>query len=282
MSRTAKHKKGQSVDLAGIQYAGEPGISAACQDAVVRLLQYGDRITAARILSCKGSHCLLLTINIGDIVAVKSGFGSGYLGEGSRTFSYILQLLDAHGSEIDEYEVTSAVMGRLDSSSLRMSDLKKLQSAPPIWPTRWHDYIQERHWERHDKGTLWREFPTVVPFAIVDPRLIDLAISFWNDPDDCLMTAYRRLEDIVRRRSGLDEHGAKLFSQAFMNSTAKLHWPGRGPGEQNARAQLFAAAFTAYRNPRAHRETDQEYPENQLAEFLLLNHLFRLEREATS
>jgi len=122
------------MDLAGIQYAGEPGSSADCQDAVVRLLQHGDRITAARILSCGGSHGLLLTINVGDVVAVKSGFGSGYLGEGSRTFSYVLQLLDAYGTEIDEYEVADAVMERLDSSSLRMSDLKRLDGARPVRP----------------------------------------------------------------------------------------------------------------------------------------------------
>jgi len=36
----------------------------------------------------------------------------------------------------------------------------------------------------------------------------------------------------------------------------------------------------AYRNPRAHREVEG-YRTDQLAEFLLLNHLYRLER-ATS
>jgi hypothetical protein len=86
----------QSGELAGIEYVGLPGISEECQNAVLRLLQFGDKITHARILSSSGDHCLLLTVHVGDIVAVKSGFASGYLGEGPRTFSYVLEVLEAH------------------------------------------------------------------------------------------------------------------------------------------------------------------------------------------
>ncbi len=221
----------------------------------------------------------MLTIGVGDLVAIKSGFASGYGGEGPRRFSYVLQLLDSHGVEIDEYDVDEAAIERLDSSSLKVSDLKKLESAKAVRPTRWHDYIQEQHWRRHEDGTLWQEFPLIIPFAIIDPRLIDLAISFWDAPDDRLLTAYRRLEDLTRKRSGVDEHGSKLFSQAFMGSTAKLHWPNRNSSEQAGRAQLFTGAFNAFRNPRAHREM-KDFAQDQLAEFLLLNQLFRLEREA--
>src|SRR4051812_7660644 len=112
--------------LAGIQYSGLPGISSDCQDAVMRLLQYGDQITRARILSCSREHCLLLTINVGDLIAIKSGFGSGYLGEGSHAFSYVLQLLDSHDAQIEEYEVAPDVIERLDNSSLTISDIDNL------------------------------------------------------------------------------------------------------------------------------------------------------------
>ena len=49
-------------DLAGIQYVGLPGISQECQAAVARMLQYGDRITNARILTADRDHCLLLIV----------------------------------------------------------------------------------------------------------------------------------------------------------------------------------------------------------------------------
>lgn len=266
--------------LAGIQYLGLSGISKECQDAVMRLLQYGDSITRVRILTCSSEHCLMLTVNVGDLIAIKSGFGSGYLGEGSHTFSYVLQLLEAHGAEIEEYEVDNDFIARLDMSALTTADIAKLDTTRPVWPSRWHDYIFEEDWDRGKDGTLWRRFDPIIPFSIIDSRITDLAIRFWQGPDDCLLTAYRRLEDIVRKRTGIDEHGTKLFSQAFCEQTPKLCWKDIDSGEQTGRANLFTAAYMAYRNTRAHHEFEK-HSEGQLGEFLLLNHLYLLEKESS-
>jgi len=54
---------------------------------------------------------------------------------------------------------------------------------------------------------LWREFPPVIPFAIIDGRIIDLPMSFWGNPNDRLLSGYRRLEDIVRERTDINEYG---------------------------------------------------------------------------
>ena len=81
MSRRAKY------EMAGIEYSGVSGITKEC--LVLQFYgcwQYGDRITKARILSSSKQHGLLLTTDVGDLIAVKSGFGSGYRGEGSRGF----------------------------------------------------------------------------------------------------------------------------------------------------------------------------------------------------
>ncbi len=43
--------------------------------------------------------------------------------------------------------------------------------------------------------------------------------------------------------------------------------------------ELFTGAYLAYRNRRAHRESNDS-AESLLAEFLLLNHLYRLEKES--
>jgi hypothetical protein len=279
----AKSRKTWIDKLAGIEYAGVGGCSAECQDAVVRLLQYGDLITLCRILTHSSdeprTHCLLLTINSGDLVAVKSGFASGYGGEGPHTFSYVLELLDAHNVEIEEYEVDETLIERLDRSCLLTSDLEHLSKARPIRPSRWADYIEDRHWTWSDEKTLWRDFPLVMPLAVIDPRLIDLAVSFGKDPDERLLTAYRRLEDRVRMRTDIKEHGAKLFSRAFLGDSPKLFWQGLDGAEHAGRAQLFIGAFGAHRNPRAHRELNDRMDE-QLSEFLLVNHLYRLEAEA--
>ncbi len=161
---------------AGIEYVGLPGISEECQNAVLRLLQFGDRVTRVRILSSSNHHCLLLTVNVGDLIAVKSGFGSGYVGEGSRTFPYVLQVLKAHGAEIEELRVAPDVIERVDNSSLTAGDLRAFDRAKPVRPIRWHDYVFEEHWQLKKNGTLWGEFPPVIPFAVIDSRIADLAL----------------------------------------------------------------------------------------------------------
>lgn len=122
------------------------------------------------------------------------------------------KLLQSHGAEIDEITVTPDLLERLDRSALTQADLETIERSSPLRPSRWSDYVHERHWEEAKKGTLWEEeFPCAMPLAIVDTRIMDLALSFWDAPDDKLLVGYRRLEDIVRERTRIGEHGAKCF-----------------------------------------------------------------------
>lgn len=265
--------------FAGIEYSGLPGISLACKDAVIRLVQHNYHIKNAMILTYENCHALLLKSEFDDFIAIKSGFSSGYGGEGPHAFSYVLQLLDAHGVEIDEYSADEAVIDRLDKSSLLRTDIEDLEKMRPIRPSRWYDYIFESDANRRRDGTLWAEFDPVIPFGIIDSRIIDLAISFWANPDNNILTAYRRLEDIIRKRTSIDEHGVKLFSKAFHGDSAPLTWQDIDNGEAAGRAQLFTGTYMAYRNPRAHREQGHS-KSGQLEEFLNLNNLYLLERSA--
>jgi hypothetical protein len=263
----------------GIEYHGVAGSSQDCQNAVMRLLQFGDVIARARILSSSSEHAFLLTSDLGDVTAIKSGFSSGYGGAGPMAFSYVLQLLEAHGVEIEEYIADEVIFERLDQSALTTVDMRVIDAAKPLRPSRWHYYILEQHIDCQRQGTFWRDFPPVIPYGIIDSRIADLALSFWQNPDDRILTAYKRLEDIIRKRTGLKEHGAKIFSKAFSGETAQLYWKDIDDGEKTGSANLFTGAFMAHRNPLAHRET-KNHPEQQLTEFLLLNHLYRLEKEA--
>jgi hypothetical protein len=265
---------------AGIEYVGVAGISKECQDAVLRFIQFGTRITHVRILSAKRRHCLLLTLEGGDQVAVKSGFATGYGGEGPRRFSYVLQILDSHRATIIEYDAGHSLLEKIDDSALTKSDLRRVKKMRHVRPSRWHDYVSESDFERARKGTLWcEEFPAVVPFALIDSRIIDLALDFWNGPDNNLLLGYRRLEDIVRDRTAIEQHGTKLFLHAFNPGDGVLTWEHINDGERVGRMQLFTGTYGAHRNRRAHREL-RIHPEELLAEFLLLNHLYRLERDA--
>ncbi len=275
-------------ELAGIQYHGLAGVTEACLQAIARLIQFGDRVEKAYLLSnadnnsrC-GTHCYLLFLEYDVCVAVKSGFSSGYGGEGPTGLSTSLQMLIRHNTEIDEYDVSSDIISRIDKSCLLSSDLDLLRSARPVRPTRFYDYIRltnDRY--PYDNRQIQQAFPDVIPFSIVDERIMDLAISFADNPDLALMTAFRRLEDIVRKRSQLeDASGAKLFSQVFQANDRKLYWPDVLPPETQGRVNLFTGTYMAYRNSRAHKEVATP-PSDGVREFLLINQLFVLESEAT-
>jgi hypothetical protein len=229
----------QDSDLAGIEYCGIAGGSHDCQAAVERLIQFGDQISKARILTYERDHCLLLTTHIGDLIAIKSGFSSGYGGEGPRRFSYVLRLLDVFDVEIEEYKVSEKLIERVDFCALTMPDLSDLDTQKPIRPTRWRQYIDEFDYDRSEKGTLLHELPHVMPFAIIDARIMDLAVSFFRTPDANLLTAYRRLEDTVRLRTSITEVGSRLFSKAFSGESPSLRWDQIDEAEKAGRLSLF-------------------------------------------
>jgi hypothetical protein len=252
---------------------------------VLQLLFYGNRIVSARILSHDNAHCLLLRVGESDLVAIKSGFASGYSGEGPQALSFVLQALSAHGVDIEEYDVSEDFLARLDASALTSKDIESLERLRPVRPARWYDYGYQDS-ERRENGALFADLEARVPLAIVDSRIMDIAIHFEDDPDGKLLTGYRRLEDIVRERTGLvGEVSTKLLAKAFLGEESLLCWEGVDGGEQQGRALLFTGTYMAHRNPRAHQDGSRGVGKRSLgrhlSEFLLLNHLFNLEREAS-
>ena len=262
-----------------VQYVGSEGVTQSCVNAVLRYVQFGDEFADARLLSCKGLHALALRTIHGEVVAVRSGFSSGYPGEGPKGLSLILLLLVNLDIDIIEREVEESFLRRLDGAVLTAADLDRIFAPPPAFGGGVYKYILPQHYERGFEQLLCRSFPAVTPYAVVDERLGDLAASFWDAPNDRLMKAYTRLETIVRDRTGINEHGSKLFQMAFHGDSAQLTWPHVGERESAMRAQMFIGTFGAFRNPRAHRELNSADPE-LVAELLAVNLLFRLERES--
>lgn len=284
-----KLKKVELNKLAAIEYHGADGVTQHCLDAIVRLIQFGDRIEKAWLLSggseqwnCR-HHAFILSINYGDLVAIKPGFSSGYGGEGPGGLSKALQLLNRQKVEIEEHEIKPEVMERLTYGALLSSDIEAIQTSRPIRPNRFSDYILFDSDRRkiYSEQNLNFLFPPIVPFSIIDTRILDLALSLEECPDASLFSAYRRLEGLVRNKS--DElngmSGAKLFAKAFQSDSSVLRWSDADKSESEGRAALFIGAYKAYRNTRAHHEQNTA-PESAVREFLLLNELFLLESEA--
>lgn len=261
--------------LAGIQYLGISGVTHRCRDVIIDLIQSGESIEKARLLTSVDRHCFLVVLSRGENVAIKSGFTSGYSGEGPTALSYVIALFEAFEIDIDELDVDEIIIERIDHSSLTVEDLELIVKSRSKRPNKVYDYISEKHFRINESGNIWKNFKPVIPFPIIDRKIIDLTISFWESPDEKIMTAYRRLEDLLRDKTGLNENSRSLISKAYRGEDAKLFWEGIEKSETEGRVQLMIGVFMAYRNPRAHKEIDHN-SEEYLQEFLLINHLFNL------
>lgn len=260
-----------------IEYVGKTGITQSCIDGLLRYLQFDEPILEAKVLTNMKQHALLLyTEERRDTIVIRAGFGSGYYGKGSGGFAYSLSLLEEFGIETEEYEVDGRLFQRLNRGQLTHKDLESIDTMRPVRPVRIHDYIYEYRLER---SLTERRMPIPIPLKLIDERIRDLVVNFWDDPDSRIHTGFRRLEDAVRQRCELEEYGAKLFQTVFMGKDSILEWKGMSQKEQAARADLFKSTYGSFRNPRAHKELNHSR-EDLLSEFLTLNQLFRLERDA--
>ncbi len=276
------HDAGNS--LAGIGYRGSAGVTHPCLKAVRQLIQCAERIAGVRILTCGTSHALLIQTPddtaTEDLIAIKTGFSSGYVGTGPSGFSKVIALLTELEIDLEEYVVSEAFLERLDQSALTRADLDWLDSERPQRPSTYFDYILPADAPIPEASFPESQFSPVLPYAIIDPRLMQLARSFFEDPDQALFLGFRRLESIIRKRVDDELDGAKLFRKAFQEKASKLVWNDLRDAERSGRAELFVSAYAAHRNNRFHNENDKEDVRDQLSEFLVLNHLFRLESEA--
>lgn len=280
-----------SVDIrkiAGVEYHGSSGVTQNSIDAIVHIINSGEKIESAWLLSwfdgSIGEHSFLLNIFPERQVIIKPGFTSGYSGEGPRGLSTVLQILQLHSIEIEEYDIDKEVKQRAEAGCLLTSDLEKLGNSRPIRPTRYYDYILRRpnSPQETDVRNIQQCFPVAINLGLLDERLVELAIGFFENPDSAISTAFRRLEDIMRDRVGVyDKSGSHLFKKAFEGDKSMLHWNDLDGGEQAGKAGLFVAVFLAYRNPRAHREILSD-PREAVREFMLINQLYLLEASAVT
>lgn len=260
-----------------IEYVGKFGVTQTCIDGMLRYLQFDEPIKEAKLITNDQRHGFILyTEERRDTIVVRAGFCSGYQGEAPRGLSYALSLLEEFEIEVDEFEVSSRLFQRLNRCQLTDKDLLSIDNLQPVRPAMIYEYMLTYPKEHHTSESC---MPIPIPLKLIDERIRDLAIRFWADPDARIQTGFRRLEDAVRSRCQLEEHGAKLFQPAFMGDASHLTWAGLTSKEQAARADLFKAAWGSFRNPRAHKELDHS-PEDLLSEFLVLNQLFRLESQA--
>lgn len=262
-----------------VDFLGEAGITESCLFNLHNLVQIQADLSYALLLTSEQSHAFIFKDSSENYYVIRSGFTSGYLGEGPKGLAKALYLLKRHQIETEEILVSTKLLNRLNSSSLSDQDIDFIFQKKIIRPIRLHDYIYPFENEAAHTVQSKRYYPLELPYAIIDDRIFDLALLFKQDPDSALTKAYKRLEDIIRTRTGINEHGTRLFAQIFQGENAILTWDVPDSAEIKGRVNLFTGAYMAFRNARAHREKDENLI-HQYREFLLINELYLLEVEA--
>lgn len=272
--KTRRSRSNQQ-DYPGCEYHGHAGGTRQCLEAIAQLLSGPRRIQTARLLSSGGEHGWRLTDQIGDAIYILPGFASGYVGEGSRGLAQTILLFDRHNIQMDEVEISREAMERFERSNFLTDDLRAIETSRVITHRIW-DYVSKNDIDGKLGERVWSEVAPTMPFGIVHSTLFDLALTFFEAPEDRLQRAYRRLEDCIRDRTGLTGVGSKLFQSAFEPDQARLVLPGDADrAEQVGLSLLFRGLFQVHRNPSAHSEKWM-LEQDALSEFLALNHLFRL------
>lgn len=270
------------IALAQVQYHGSHRTTQSCLDAIARLIATPAFVSRATLLTNEHRHGFYLDVQEPEPIFIRCGFTSGYLGEGPAGLAIALHLLRRFGIEVEEVLVSEDLLTRLDRNRLTEADLDLVVSAEVVRPIRTYDYMHDGLSYRGAPNDRMREqFAPAVPWFVLDERLTDVGIGLGRDPDKAVFEAFRRLESQVKKRCELPlgTAGVDVFKKAFRGSGALLTWNDVSPGELEGRAQLFEAAFMAYRNPRAHRE-EVGGVNRAYREFYLINELFLLEAEA--
>lgn len=270
------------MNTADVDYRGSRGTTQSCLEALgYALMEYRCSGIAALISgpadehACR-SHLFILSPGYGRQTVIRDGFASGYGGEGPAGLKRAILLLDNWQWDIGEIRVDDPTFERIASGAISHTALEEVlkQRRYPVSEV-FYRYLSREDLDDRETQNPWASIPVALPLPLLDRRLHDLTVRFWENPDAVLSRGYRRLEDLVRAKTDIDEHGAKLFSRAFGNESSPLTWE-LNDAESRANAQLFIAAFSAFRNARAHRELNDD--EHQIVtELIHLNTLFVLE-----
>jgi uncharacterized protein (TIGR02391 family) len=92
--------------------------------------------------------------------------------------------------------------------------------------------------------------PTIAAIALAD---IERGRQYFAE---AIFKAFRKVEIMVRERSGINSYGVPLMREAFKKGAA-LYDSGVDVSEAEALAHLYAGAIGRFKNPGSHREVEE-------------------------
>ena len=247
--------------MTSVQYHGDNHITQTCIDAIVRLLHFNDVIDLARLITFQNHHAFLLTVNEYQKIVIKPGFVSGYSGESAEGLANVVQLLRLHQVELEEVNVSEKLFSRIENGQLRDKDLQKIEALPYVRPLRLWDYVY--HIGELSNEKLQRLYPSAIPWATLDTRILDLALVLDKGDSGAVLQAFNRFETLLKDKA---ESKVRTIGDAANEVFSK----------DSAEVKFLRSVFTKFRNPRAHEEHAWSRQED-IRCFVLLNELFLME-----
>lgn len=198
-----------------IDYLAQAGVTETCLYSLCNLIQTNVDFTDARLLTSDQFHAFIFKDQFDSYYIIRSGFSSGYAGEGPEGLAKALATLRRHQIDIEEVLIPSKLINKLNKSLLTDQDIDFIFQQKIIRPIRLHDYIHPFEGEVNQALKQKRYYPLELPYSIIDDRIFDLALLFKQDPDSALSKAYKRLEDIIRERTNLNESSKNCLNKLF-------------------------------------------------------------------
>lgn len=260
-----------------IQYLGTP-YTQDCLEAICFILQTQTYIEKALLLSCDHKHAYLIKSHRNTYI-IRSGFTSGYQGEGPKGLASSLQLFLKHNIKVEEVYISKKIMKKVNQASLSDNQLENILKIEYIRPLQIHEYIYAIYNTLEYQVKNDRYYPTELPYHLIDSRILDLALKFNDDPNRSIFNAFIRLENIVQKRVNSDKHSSALFEYAFCTENPPLICKTGDKKASQATGRLFPNIYKAFRNEHAHNEVSKPL-KTLIREFLLINELYLLESEA--
>ena len=265
-----------------IQYLGTR-YTQDCIEAIALVLQIEEQVETALVLTYDHNHCFLIK-GYRSLYLIRNGFRSDHISEGYKGFVKALKLLQTHQVEIKELIVTLKEFEIIKQNSLSDNHIDTFLNNPSSRTNTIYEYISNLDYMLDKPLKTDNYYPSELPLALIDARIVDLALKFNSDADSSIMKAYTRLEDIIRKKIDSQKFSSSLMEEAFCSDLKKnrlsaFKWEVENEEASTAIGRLFANTFKAYRNQRAHSEVNKSFKQLQ-REFLLINELYLLENES--
>ena len=273
-----------------VQYLGQSGITASCLEGILLFIEgaerFGpeDRNNKAYLVTHGNQHLFILPSWYVGYTVIRSGFRSGYSGEGPCGFSLAITALSLYRHIIREIIVSHSTLEKINRGKLATQGIDKLIGSQSgnasvsryVWPQ--HSEIKSKQ-VLHELLTDYLREDLRFTVSRLHEDLAKAIQPVLDAPiEDVLRRGFIFLENSIKELAGVTNQqtsGVKLMEELFSKVDARISY-SCNPSEQKACRRLFQGAFGLFRNQTAHNLTTSIRSEDQIRVLHFLDLLYRI------